>query len=1073
MVFRLWAKIYIVDNIAGNPLNRIRLLRGLDKRLQHRFRYRAGIAALKDSVLFDAAYYLEKNPDVAQSGVEPLPHYLRHGAIEGRNPHPLFDTNWYMARNPDVAAAGLNPLAHYVMHGWRERRDPHPFFSIAFYFSEYPDVEESGREPLEHYWVSGAAEKRNPHPIFDAHFYFEQHPELARSGMNPLAHLLNGGGNPNRYFDTAFYLNEHPELPPLPSAAMQHYLSRGAEQGDNPHPLFDTRWYLEQNPEVVESGENPLLHFLRIGRRQGRDPHPLFDSKFYVERNADILPADVSPSDHYLYSGGMEARDPHPLFDSDWYLAQTPEAEGNPLVHYIRVGWKNKRSPSAVFDEAFYLERNPDVARGNISSLQHYLLYGAAQGRNPNPWFDTRWYASEYPEIVAAGWNPLVHYVLLGAREGRRTRAAAERVEQATMRRRSRLRIVFVSGEPQTPGHRYRVLNMARSLAPRFFETAIISASEASQRVGEIADADLIWIWRARLSPELAQPIRAGREAGIPFVFDVDDLMFRPELATIERIDGIRTQNMTESEVRRFYIDVALLVKEADRCTAPTLSLAQEIRELGKPATVIPNGFDASALEGARAAIQRRESGPHDGFIRIGYAAGSFTHQKDFAAASQALAAILGGDPRVRLVLFRDAIRLDEFPELNSFAGQIEWRDRVPLEELLSEYARFDINIAPLELGNPYTESKSELKFFEAALVEVPTIASPTRPFADAIRDGENGLLARDSDEWYRQLQRLVSDAGLRSCLAKQAHLEVLWWYGPERRNLLVTRFIQEMLAARPLRFDLFRGGMHSEALDAIPPAAVPEYEVLFQSAGLGTSRVSVIMPLYNYAHYVEEALDSVLRQTLRDIDVIVVDDRSTDNSVEVAARWLEQHAGRFNKIGLLRNRCNGKLARARNAGISFSDTEFYMALDADNALLPDCLELCMRQLDETGAAFAYPTISLFGQMQGELGAREYDPAHFQCGNYIDAMAMVRKACWIAVGGYTPLEPMGWEDYEFWCKLAEKGLFGVRVPETTAKYRMHGTSMLRTVTDLAESKQRVIEEMNRRHPWLQLRVSAS
>ncbi len=233
------------------------------------------------------------------------------------------------------------------------------------------------------------------------------------------------------------------------------------------------------------------------------------------------------------------------------------------------------------------------------------------------------------------------------------------------------------------------------------------------------------------------------------------------------------------------------------------------------------------------------------------------------------------------------------------------------------------------------------------------------------------------------------------------------------------------------------------------------------------------MIPLFNYAHLLGEALESIRQQTMHGIDVIVVDDRSTDNSAAVAQRWLAQHASHFHSATLLRNRQNSGLGKTRNAAVHFSDTELYMALDADNALLPDCLEKCMAKLDETDAAFAYPTISLFGDRTGQIGVMDYDPALLPSANYIDAMAMVRKACWIAVGGYSALEPMGWEDYEFWCKLAEKGLFGARVEETAARYRTHGGSMLRTITEVPEKKPRVIEELNRRHPWLQLRAEDS
>ena len=69
------------------------------------------------SGLFDRDWYLDAYPDVAASRLDPLIHYLRAGAQEGRNPGPLFETKWYVANNPDVVASGLNPLQHYVTIG--------------------------------------------------------------------------------------------------------------------------------------------------------------------------------------------------------------------------------------------------------------------------------------------------------------------------------------------------------------------------------------------------------------------------------------------------------------------------------------------------------------------------------------------------------------------------------------------------------------------------------------------------------------------------------------------------------------------------------------------------------------------------------------------------------------------------------------------------------------------------------------------------------------------------------------------------------------------------------------------
>jgi hypothetical protein len=82
------------------------------------------IKQLLASGLFDEEWYINYYPDVANDGVDPVEHYIRHGAMEYRNPSTLFDTRFYLDTYPDVAASGVNPLTHYITHGKKEGRKP-------------------------------------------------------------------------------------------------------------------------------------------------------------------------------------------------------------------------------------------------------------------------------------------------------------------------------------------------------------------------------------------------------------------------------------------------------------------------------------------------------------------------------------------------------------------------------------------------------------------------------------------------------------------------------------------------------------------------------------------------------------------------------------------------------------------------------------------------------------------------------------------------------------------------------------------------------------------------------------
>lgn len=118
--------------------------------------------------MFDADWYLETYPDIASRKVEPILHYIRFGAREGRDPNSLFSTSWYLTTYPDVAAAEVNPLVDYIQRGVAAGRDPSPLFNTAWYLEANPDVAKAGINPLLHFLRDGMREGRAPRADHDA-----------------------------------------------------------------------------------------------------------------------------------------------------------------------------------------------------------------------------------------------------------------------------------------------------------------------------------------------------------------------------------------------------------------------------------------------------------------------------------------------------------------------------------------------------------------------------------------------------------------------------------------------------------------------------------------------------------------------------------------------------------------------------------------------------------------------------------------------------------------------------------------------------------------------------------------
>lgn len=100
-----------------------------------------------------------------------------------------FDADWYLEQNPDVAASGVNPLEHYLLYGKKEHR--YPFFDSEWYLSQYPDVEKSGMDPREHFIKHGKEEGR--FPAFDGNWYLKRYPDVAASKIDPISHYLQHG----------------------------------------------------------------------------------------------------------------------------------------------------------------------------------------------------------------------------------------------------------------------------------------------------------------------------------------------------------------------------------------------------------------------------------------------------------------------------------------------------------------------------------------------------------------------------------------------------------------------------------------------------------------------------------------------------------------------------------------------------------------------------------------------------------------------------------------------------------------------------------------------------------------
>jgi glycosyltransferase involved in cell wall biosynthesis len=202
-----------------------------------------------------------------------------------------------------------------------------------------------------------------------------------------------------------------------------------------------------------------------------------------------------------------------------------------------------------------------------------------------------------------------------------------------------------------------------------------------------------------------------------------------------------------------------------------------------------------------------------------------------------------------------------------------------------------------------------------------------------------------------------------------------------------------------------------------------------------GHPRVSIVIPTYNYAAYLAEAIASALAQDHPRTEVIVVDDGSQDDSLAVARRFPVQVVAQANR----------GLSAARNAGAKRARGEYLVFLDADDTLPRDYVSCTLRTLQSLPprVAFAYTPVQHFGNATRRVEPPPFSVRAMVRNNLAHASSLIRAEPFREVGGYDESWQTAFEDHELWLRLLSRGYEGVLVDEVALNYRQHGPSMSR------------------------------
>lgn len=197
---------------------------------------------------------------------------------------------------------------------------------------------------------------------------------------------------------------------------------------------------------------------------------------------------------------------------------------------------------------------------------------------------------------------------------------------------------------------------------------------------------------------------------------------------------------------------------------------------------------------------------------------------------------------------------------------------------------------------------------------------------------------------------------------------------------------------------------------------------------------ISVIIPVYNAEKYLAEAINSILQQTYQPLEIIVVDDESTDKSGEVAQSFGDVIRYEFQK--------NNGAAKARNTGINLAKGDYLTFLDADDLWTENKLKLQVQAFNnhpELDMVFGYVKQFISPELSDDIKNKIYCPSELMKGYHIGTM-MVKKDAFLRIGKFDE----NWQITDFidwYLKATEKGLQSYMCPEILLKRRLHNTNI--------------------------------
>jgi len=355
----------------------------------------------------------------------------------------------------------------------------------------------------------------------------------------------------------------------------------------------------------------------------------------------------------------------------------------------------------------------------------------------------------------------------------------------------SGIKVVYIKNEFDNSTFRYRAYNVSQALeGQNDYIVTYFKSCELEKVLGYVEQIDVVIFQRAIWDIKIENFLYLAKRKGIPVIYDIDDLIVNPKYVPIYLNNlGILADGEASHDVHfNFASKYYAVASKCDGFITTNKFLANIIiKDFSKPVWIIPNFLNREQELHSRLIRERRQK--DESKFLMGYFSGSPSHRYDLEIALDSVKELL---EKYDDIYFKIVGFIDIPQKLREYGDRIIQSPFVSYQDLQYEIGEVDLNLVPLQ-NNMFNNCKSELKFFEAGIVEVPSCCSPTFVYKKNIRDGENGFLCKES-EWFSKIEKIYKGKYKIKEVAKNAFTTSLALYGVDNQKDKIIKVYREII---------------------------------------------------------------------------------------------------------------------------------------------------------------------------------------------------------------------------------------------------------------------------------------